>query len=496
MRTLRTLKTPGEPGTDVSLAQAKSVESFKSVKSAKSVKRTETGDKKKKKLMWTIHHLAGLYAGILIAILCFTGAMAVFIPEIDFLIQKHYYSASSSSTLSTLSTIPTSSTASALSSSPSDDIKFSRSLAELQKKYPEMSGLTISLPRQPGQVAVFNFKDGKKTFAYFIDAGRDRVEGSRNPLNSVANYLRQMHVRLYEGFWGRQLVGIGGIALLVVTITGFFIYADFMKKQPYPEIRQKKGMRILMGDWHKILGISALAFNFVIAATGAWLGLQPKLEKWFNIENPNDFTPKVIYSPESDAKMAVAWPEVLKSVKREFPELIPVSIVPSDDGSATISITGNIKGLIYERNINTLLLSKTTLKPVFKYDIREKPFSHQFYFVQEGLHFGDFGGLAVKILYTVLGLITSFLSISGFIVYFYRTDKKEKRKLSPLKITFIYILIIILVLTVIALISTLIGYKQAATLAAILVNGILTGYLIYVILQYFLKKYRSKPMAA
>ena len=43
-----------------------------------------------KQLLWRIHHWAGLYAGILIGILSLTGALAVFIPEIDALILKHY----------------------------------------------------------------------------------------------------------------------------------------------------------------------------------------------------------------------------------------------------------------------------------------------------------------------------------------------------------------------------------------------------------------------
>ena len=301
-----------------------------------------------------------------------------------------------------------------------------------------------------------------------------------------------MHVRLYEGYWGRQLVGLGGIALLIVAISGLLIYSDFMKRQPYPKVRKGRGLRILFADWHKILGISALAFNIVIAITGAWLGLQPKLMTWFSIKTPNNFKPDVIITPEEDKKVSVQWDELLAFAKKEFPDLSPNFIRSSDDGSSTISVFGNIAGQVYERNANVLVLSKNNFKRIFKYDIREAPFSHKFYFVQEALHFGDFGGIALKILYAVLGLTSGFLSISGFVVYLYRLDKKKAEKRSPLKTTFIYCVGIILILIILALVSMFLGYSHAALAAAVIINGTLIGFLIYSVYGYLSSK--LKPL--
>lgn len=436
-------------------------------------------DKKDQKLLWKIHHWSGLYAGIVIGILCFTGAVAVFIPEIDGWIQRRYYSVYS--------------TPVATSELP----KIDKALAAAKKQYPKMSGLLIDMPDRPGGVATFSFgvkgkdKASNKFYFLFVDPVHDKIMGSRDRQNSLVNYLRQMHVRLYEGFWGRQLVGLAGLAFIVVTITGFLIYGNFMKKQPYPKIR-KKNMRILMADWHKVLGISALAFNFVIACSGAWLGLQPKLMQWFAIKAPNDFEAKEVMDKKEDAKTTVHWHEVFKRVKQEFPDLKPGYMRASEDGTATIEVHGSIEGQIYERNINALVLSKTTYKPLFKFDISQSSFTDKFYSVQEALHFGDFGGLGLKILYAVLGLTSAFLSISGFVVYFYRTNKKKKTTISPLKTTFIYSILILLILILIAMISLFIGYRQAAFIAAIIVNGTLVVFIIYSAASYFAKKKKVK----
>src|SRR5690606_8866685 len=138
---------------------------------------------------WRLHHWVGLYTGILIGALSLTGAVAVFIPDIDGWIIKHHYAA--------LSTPPA-------GGSP----EFSRSIDSLIRKYPDYSSFLINLPHHNGQATVVDFiyrpsgQDKFIRYDFFVDAGTDRIIGQRDHQNSLANYLRQMHVRLYEGYWG------------------------------------------------------------------------------------------------------------------------------------------------------------------------------------------------------------------------------------------------------------------------------------------------------
>src|SRR5690606_4670155 len=233
------------------------------------------------------------------------------------------------------------------SPSPTGGPQFSQSIDSIIHQHPDYSSLSISLPDHPAQVVQADVilrpeGDNLKRIDFFIDAGKDRIVGYRDQQNSLANYLRQMHVRLYEGYWGRQLVGIGGLALAVVAITGLLIYGNFMKKQRWPKLRTTMDMRIIMADWHKILGISALAFNIVIALTGAWLGLQPWLMRWLEIKTPNTFKAPIVMEPEADKALHVNWDDVLTAAKREFPALRPRQLTSSTNGSATVTVRGNI----------------------------------------------------------------------------------------------------------------------------------------------------------
>lgn len=440
---------------------------------AKSTDKAETH----KRFFWRLHHWVGLYTGMLIGVLSITGAVAVFIPEIDALIQKHHYNAVSSP-------------------SSSGVPHFGRSVDTLISQYPDYRSLAITLPEQPGhavQVDLITPAGGTTTrYDFFIDGGTDRLLGQRDHQNSLANYLRQMHVRLYEGYWGRQLVGIGGLALAIVAITGLIIYGNFMKRQVWPAVRNRMNIRIVMADWHKLIGISALAFNLVIALTGAWLGLQPWLIRWFDITIPNRYVPAMVMEPAADRALAVDWFGILDAAQTEFPDLQPRRIVPSTNGSGTVTIRGNIRGAVYERDINFLVLSKTDYQPVFKYDVRQQPFGHKFYFIQEALHFGDFGGLWLKALYALLGLTSGFLSISGFVIYLFRRKKKKPHKADPLKTTFVYSMIALLFLVVIALISLFIGYTQASFVAGIIINVLLAILIGYAFVRYLLRIYQQR----
>lgn len=434
-------------------------------------------NKNEKKILWKIHHWAGLYAGILIGVVCLTGAFALFIPEVDTLILRHRYRA--------------------VSTPYTGDPQFSKSLDSITTRFPGYNSLSISLPEKPGDAALVDLiirpeKAPLQRYSIFVDAGKDKIIGERNQQNSFANYMRQIHVRLYEGNWGRQLVGLGGIALVVLAVTGLLIYGNFMKKKSWPHVRKNVAMRIVMADWHKLLGISALAFNLVIAITGAWLGLQPWLMKWFDIKAPNAHETPVVMTPEADRALTVDWAEVYSAIKKEFPELRPNDFSLSTNGSGSITIRGNIPGLAYERNINLLILSKSNYEPIHKYDVRNAPFSDKFYFVQEALHFGDFGGLLLKMIYSILGLASGFLSISGFAIYLFRRQKRKPQAANPMKLTFAYFIGIIIFLVLIALVSLFVGYTQAATMAAYVINGILIGLPVYAIARYLTKRVKQR----
>lgn len=426
--------------------------------------------------LWKIHQWLGLYTGLVIGILCFTGVLALFIPEVEsaLYLKKNQVKAIEA-----------------------EKYQFTDvNLKKIMSDFPGFKLFSFKLPQTNTEPLVaFIGKSGpskldSRQYHVYINPNNGNLITYRNHLDGITNFLRQFHVRLFDNWYGRQIVGLAGIGLLGITITGLLIYGGFMRKQNYGEIRKNKGSRIYWGDWHKFIGITALAFNFVIAFTGAWLGLQPKLMNWLDIKNPNSFERKAIIDKTLDESMYFDISNILKESKIKFPEMIPSYICFSDDGSSTIEVNGDIKGSVYERGSFKQVFDKSNLNLLFQFDTRKANFGAKFYFIQEALHFGDFAGIPLKILYGVFGLTGSFLSISGFFIYLKRSkqEKNQVAKITAKQKVLIWTIATIFITFIIALSHTIVGYvitSAVVTVSVYITLSVLTIILIIKLLKKF-----------
>ena len=367
---------------------------------------------KENKKLWAIHSWVGLYAGVIIAFLSITGAAALFKTELDSLLNPHLRT-----------TVPKDS-----------KVAMTPVIEKVKAMHPDKVLFEVGMPKSEKGTWIIRMMPHKQERLFpvfwevFVNPYSGEILGERNYYKTFQYYLRNIHVRFYEGFFGRQIVGLAGIALLVSTVTGFLIYGQFMKKQFFGAIR-KKNLRISQADYHKIIGMLALVFNLMIAITGAWLGLQAYLQRWLNIERPNTF--KIVekpYSKEEDIAIKLDFDSIYLASRAHFPQLIPNLIRPSTNGDGVVELLGDVPRQVYERNSNRLLLSKSDYQPVFIYNISQDNVGAKLFYVQESLHFGDYGGLALKLLYCVLSLTSGFLAISGFVVYLERTKKKRSTR--------------------------------------------------------------------
>ena len=437
------------------------------------------------KNMWSIHNWVGLYAGVVIAILSITGVVALFKVEIDEAFNSKYFHLSDSQILN-------------------KRIDITKTVDSLKQVYGNDKLQQVVVPRQPNDNWIFYFDATTSTldvkaWEIFINPYTAEVVGKRDTFKSIGFFIRNLHVRLYEALYGRYIVGVAGIALLLSTITGFWIYGGFMKKQLFATIRKKR-LRITMADFHKLIGVTSLGFNLVIAITGAWLGLQFFLQPVVIGERPGLYTPEEIhFSVEDDVKKSINYLDVLEASKKQFPELEPMYFMPSLDGSSVISILGSVPRTAFERYKFYLTLDKNTLKEVHRYDIRKASFGEKVFYVQESLHFGDWGGIVLKIIYAFFGITSGFLALTGFIIYLKRTENKRKEKpkfveLKPLLLKWTYyILGVILLLFVL---SKLFGIVVPSLVVIISLYSTVVFILIRTMVLYIKRKIKQRTLKA
>lgn len=376
--------------------------------------------KKINKKLWSIHNWVGLYAGVVIAVLSVTGVLALFKVEIDEALNSKYYE---------IGIPPVGQT--------SYNPDFNKVVDSLKTVYgaSNFGGVVPSLDTSRNWRVFFAVTDGipiinTHNYEIFVNPYTAEVMGTRDYFKTFGHYIRHIHVRMFNGLMGRWWVGLGGIALLISTITGILIYGGFMKRQFFGAIR-KKNLKVKSADYHKIIGMTTLLFNLMIAITGAWLGLQSILQPVLLVKSPERYkrTEKPI-SKEEDIAHTVDYIKAFNTSRELFPDLVPSAIAPSSNGTQTITIKGDVPKTAYAHGINNIVLDKKDYTELARYDIRKKSMHDKAYYAQEGLHYGDFGGIWVKVIYSFFGLTSGVLSILGFVLYLERTKSKQKAKVN------------------------------------------------------------------
>ena len=360
--------------------------------------------------LFTLHSWAGIVTGLLLFIVCFSGAVVVFKNEIDLWANP------------SLAQLPR-----AEKPAPLDAV-----LAQLHTHYPGATVETIALPDavNPSYFA-FVREHGAPANIRTKVALRSDTGTVVGPVDSqLGQYLRMLHVFLFFG--PRWIVGFLGAAMLVLIATGIVIHRKILAEL-FTQ-RWGRSLRVVMSDLHKCVGIWGLGFHILIAGTGAWMGLAPLFEQSFKyLTAPTPQTAADSAAAASrKAAAAAATPAPMVSLdalyaaaQQAAPGLQAryASLQRWGTASASVAFTGSMQGHLLstarvEANAATGAITRV-------HDPRTQGFWSQFNGLMEPLHFGDFGGLTLKWLYFVLGMTPAFLSISGTLIWL---DSRQQRR--------------------------------------------------------------------
>lgn len=368
--------------------------------------------------LFTLHRWTGLLTGLFILFLSLTGAALVFITEIDRALNREI-----------------------LKSEPAGPpIVPERALAAVARAHPEARVSRIEMPKDDRGVYVVHTGRVQEPVRYnqvMVDPYTEQVLGTRDYQQSLAFVLRQLHLRFfYFGWKGRVVVGVFGLVLLFSCITGLLIYGRFIRALPrWWSIRRGRGLQISSSDWHKLVGITALAFNLVIAFTGAVLGLEnlarysPAVSQAIHPKAPEAGRPP----PPATVEGAIPVSRAVELASRAIPGLVVTSAtLPREERSHWV-VTGNLRGRIEMEGASTVHLHTHTGEVIYRHDSRRARTITKAYNWMDPLHFGYWAGVWSQILYLVFGLTTAFLSITGFMLWYLKTWRRPRRESRPVR---------------------------------------------------------------
>ncbi|PND35952.1 hypothetical protein C1I89_04745 [Achromobacter pulmonis] len=239
------------------------------------------------------------------------------------------------------------------------------------------------------------------------------------------NIMLALHVDLFAGLAGELFLGFMGLLFCVAIVSGVVLYGPFMKKLEFGTVRAARSTRLKWLDLHNLLGIVTLVWAFVVGVTGVINELStPLFRLWQSTELPRILEPyKGAGVPTELASVQGAADTALKAV--------PGTV------AGFIAFPGNAFGsphhyIVWMRG-DTPLTSRLNTPVLVDgrsgelTTVARMPWYLTALELSRPLHFGDYAGLPLKIIWALLDVITIIVLASGLYLWLARRRATEAR---------------------------------------------------------------------
>ena len=233
----------------------------------------------------------------------------------------------------------------------------------------------------------------------------------------------KLHVDLFAGLPGKLFLGFMGLLLLVAIVSGVVLYAPFMRKLEFGTVRHDKRPRLKWLDLHNLLGIVTLVWAFVVGGTGminTWADLVIKYwqhDQLSALLTPHKGQPIVPVaeraSVQRSLEVAQAATPGMKVSFIAFP-----GTAFSSPHHTTVFLRGDepFTSKLFQPVLVDARTAQVTAAP-------KLPWYLTALLVSQPLHFGDYGGMPMQILWALLDIATIVVLGSGLYLWLKRGNK-------------------------------------------------------------------------
>lgn len=282
-----------------------------------------------------------------------------------------------------------------------------------RRRHPGATPAMLLLPDGDGQPArVRMIASPREALDVSLDPFDGRVLASRWQQRSPLHALELLHTQLYMGPRGSLVVGAIGLGLLLQAATGLVLWWPFARQPGRGlTLRWTGRWRVLNHDIHKTVGFLSLAFNVPLALTGTILVLATLLPARDTSRSP---------APRAGRHLSVTVDEVAQAANAALPAGRITAINLTRSGEGIVIVRKRLPGHLNPRGEGVVTVDGQAARVLSVSDGRKGPWARRLWRLVGPLHFGDFAGLASKIVYFVGGVTSSVLVVSGFLIWLSR----------------------------------------------------------------------------
>jgi uncharacterized iron-regulated membrane protein len=358
----------------------------------------------KTRTWFRIHSFTGVFTGLLLFVICWTGTVAVLSHEIDWLIAPE------------IRVEPTGERAS-----------WGTLYASVQDAYPngEVTGIYTPGPDHSALTAFVSLPDETSTTVR-VDPYTAEVYDPRTGFN-VARFFRDVHTHLfslglselgYGSRFGSYLVEFFSLVMLVSLASALYFYRRWWTR--FFDFRWTRSGRAFWSQFHKLGGVWSIWFLVIIGVTGAWYlyetGQRDVAGGPLNYAGTAKFAAVEVPAPTSDTtRQALPIDTLVAQAQRAFPELQIRTVSSSwyTDHDGTLYLEGQTGFPLVRDRANQIWLDARTGEVLLQHSAADIPAYWVWSNMADPLHFGTFGGLLSKMIWFVFGLVLCGLILTG-----------------------------------------------------------------------------------
>jgi uncharacterized iron-regulated membrane protein len=264
--------------------------------------------------------------------------------------------------------------------------------------------------KDPTKAVAVSIDQYNKYKTIYINPYNGNILGQ--PKNELVDWIYRFHYSFQIGKIGEWLAMIISLCLLGSVITGFVVYRKHIIDVFLFRIKISfKNWRVASSALHRVLGVWAFLFNFIMAISGFYLMLYlffPEEEKLAKQRDNLNYTISI------DSAIAFAHDTIPNFTVNYIK-------TPRGEKDSTLSLWGNLDGAWHLGDFATNIDFNVFTKKVTNIT-KEKQLDGltQTQLTLSTLHFGHYAGLIGEIIYLIMALFTSIISITGFLLWWRR----------------------------------------------------------------------------
>lgn len=345
--------------------------------------------------LW-LHRWCGLVSAPFFLVLCLTGSVLVFHNELQIL----------------LGDVPV-----ITDYDPKASLPAAHMVEQARAHYPDRAPLYVLVDAQRPEIAMVGMapRDDMTVGAakpLYFHAGTAQFLQARDLLNdSLIGLVFDLHAQWLVGLPGQLFGGLIALLVMVSLVCGLVVYKPFVKRIAFGQIRRHKGSVTSQLDWHNFIGVVVMGWLMVVSLTGIFLSIGSIAFNVWRMTELKDMTAayknKPALSKVVSIDTAITAARAVKPDSRftgavfpgsEFSGLHHYGVFTSGTqawGSKLLEIT------LIDAATGQVTQARTT------------PWYLKIIMLSEPLHFGDYGGLPLQILWLLATWLTLFITGNG-----------------------------------------------------------------------------------